>query len=376
MNEPRRLAEEIKARALAEGFDGVALARAAALERDEARLSAWLAGDRHAAMAWMAREPSKRADPRLLLPGCRTVVVLAMSYWPGPEAASTPDGRGRVALYARGRDYHKVLGRRARRLAAWIEESSGAAARSFVDTGPVLERAWAERAGLGWIGKNSNLLTRRMGSWLLLAEVLSCAEIEPDRGPHADHCGSCTACIDACPTDAIIHDGVVDSRRCIAYWTIEHRGVVPEQRRAGNGDWIFGCDVCQDVCPWNAHRTRTGHPRFSPGPLGRGPLLADLLELDAPGFTAATPKSAVKRARRDGLVRSALTAAGNSGDRALGEKAARLLADDAAPSVRRHAAWALGRLAGAPARRALEAARADDDPSVRDEVARALDGLG
>jgi len=363
VNEPRRLAEEIKARALAEGFDGVALARAAALERDEARLSAWLAGDRHAAMAWMAREPSKRADPRLLLPGCRTVVVLAMSYWPGPEAASTPDGRGRVALYARGRDYHKVLGRRARRLAAWIEESSGAAARSFVDTGPVLERAWAERAGLGWIGKNSNLLTRRMGSWLLLAEVLSCAEIEPDRGPHADHCGSCTACIDACPTDAIIHDGVVDSRRCIAYWTIEHRGVVPEQRRAGNGDWIFGCDVCQEVCPWNERfpTPRTTDLFERREDLGRlDPC--ETLALDEAGFRARYSGTSLMRAKWQGMRRNACIVLGNQRDASALPALTRAL-EDGDDVVREHAAWAIRVIGGADARRILRRRGGEAGPS-------------
>src|SRR5262245_22661970 len=250
------LTRELKERAQAAGFDLVAVARAQPLERDRQALAAWLRRDRQATMAWMARDPETRADPTRLLPGCRSVVVAAMSYWPGAQRAATPPGRARVALYARGRDYHRVLGSRLRALASWIESVTGQASRAFVDTGPVLERAWAERAGLGWIGKNANLLTRGFGSWLLLGEILTAADLEPDRGPHAEFCGTCTACLDACPTSAIVDAGVIDSERCISYWTIEHRGEVPEERREGNADWIFGCDVCQDVCPWNVQFAR------------------------------------------------------------------------------------------------------------------------
>ena len=249
----RAVTGELKRRAKEAGFDAVGVAAAQRLDRDGAALAAWLRAGRQASMAWLEKDPGKRADPARLLPGCESVVVLAMSYWPGAERTLTEPEKARVALYARGRDYHKVMGRELKRLAAWLEEQTGNEARSFVDTGPVLERAWAERAGVGWIGKNANLLTRDRGSWLLLGEILTQAELEPDAGPHADHCGSCTACIEACPTDAIVDDGVVDSNRCISYWTIEHRGIRcrPERRRGTTDDWIFGCDVCQDVCPWN-----------------------------------------------------------------------------------------------------------------------------
>jgi len=346
MTTPLELARQVKARALEEGFDGVGVARAESLDRDGARLSAWLAADRHASMAWMARDPSKRTDPRRLLSGCRSVIALTMNYWPGPARARIAPGRARVARYAGGRDYHKVLGRRVRAIASWIEEQTGCPARGFVDTGPVLERAWAERAGLGWIGKNANLLSRGMGSWLLLAEVLSGAEIEPDAGPHADHCGSCTACIDACPTGAIVDDAVVDSGRCIAYWTIEHRGVIPEPRRAGLADWIFGCDICQEVCPWNLSFARP----VEGDPFERRDDLCDfdpseILAMDETAFRRRYSGTALMRAKWQGMRRNACIVLGNRGEAvALPVLAAALQDDDEV--VREHAVWAIRSIGG------------------------------
>lgn len=307
-------AEPLKERARALGFDLCGVARAGRLERDAEALAAWLRRDYHASMAWMARHAETRADPERLLPGCRSVVVVAANYWPGPEEAAVPPGRARVALYARGRDYHKVLGRGLRDLAAWLAETTGEEARAFVDTGPILERAWAERAGIGWIGKNANLISKRYGSWLLLGEILTTAEIEPDPGPHDDFCGSCTACLEACPTGAIVEAGVVDSRRCISYWTIEHRGAIPEDRHRGIGDWIFGCDDCQTVCPWNG--------RFAvPVPGARFERRDDLRALDPEAvagmdeaaFRARYSGTSLMRARWDGMVRNARIVRGNRG---------------------------------------------------------------
>jgi epoxyqueuosine reductase len=301
----------------------------------------------------MRREPARRADPRELLAGCRSVVVLAVNYWPGAEQASTPDGRARVALYARGRDYHKVIGRKVKRLAAWIDERSGATSVTFVDTGPVLERAWAERAGLGWIGKNANLLTRERGSWLLLGEILTTAALTADPGPHEGFCGTCTACIDACPTGAIVDEGVVDSNLCISYWTIEHRGSIPEERRAGMGNWIFGCDVCQDVCPWNESFAlpADGEP-FGARPDLRGLDPEEILGLDEAAFRARYSGTALMRAKWEGMRRNACVVLGNR-ERPESLPALERALSDPDPVVREHAAWAVRKIGGPRAMRML-----------------------
>jgi epoxyqueuosine reductase len=334
---------ELEEKARAMGFDAVGVARADALDRDGEALAAWLRRDGHASMAWMARDPERRADPRKLLPGARSVVALAMSYWPGEERSPARPGTAQVALYARGRDYHKVMGKKLRDLASWLEAESGEPSRAFVDTAPVLERAWAERAGIGWIGKNANLLTRG-GSWLLLGEIVTAAELAPDPGPHADFCGTCTACLDACPTGAIVEPGVVESSRCISYWTIEHRGAVPEDRREGNGDWIFGCDVCQTICPWNqAFAEPRGDDPFAWRDDLRGLDPVDILEMEEAEFRARYSGTALMRARWDGMRRNACIVLGNRGDRASAPALRRALAD-ADPVVRESAAWALERI--------------------------------
>jgi len=351
--DPTTLTRALKRRALDEGFDFVGVARAEPLHRHRAALAAWLEGDRHATMAWLARDPEMRSDPGRLLQGCRSVAVFAMNYWPGERRARTREGTARVALYARGRDYHRVLREKLKRLAAWVTESTGRATRTFVDTGPVLERAWAEQAGVGWIGKNANLLTRELGSWLLLGEILTVAELEPDAGPHADHCGTCTACLDACPTGAIVEEGVVDSGLCISYWTIEHRGAVPDGRRAGNGDWIFGCDVCQEVCPWNQQLAREpGDDRFSFREDLRGLDPEAILSMDEATFRSRYSGTSLMRAKWEGMRRNACIVLGNRGRESAVPALARVL-EDADPVVRSHAAWALGHIGGREALSAL-----------------------
>ncbi len=341
---PQQLTRALKDRATDLGFQKVAIARAEPLERDRAALAAWLSGNRHATMAWMARNPETRSDPERLLPGCRSVVAVAINYGPAP-AGAPPAGFARVARYAQGRDYHKVVGAKLKDLAAWLADESGAPARGFVDTGPVLERAWAERAGLGWIGKNANLITRDIGSWILLGEILTGAELVADAGPHQDFCGTCTACLDACPTDAIEAPGKVDSNACISYWTIEHRGAVPEERREGNADWIFGCDVCQEVCPWNMS---FGRPPASENPLTPRPDLAgldaeEILGLDEATFRSRFSGTALMRARWDGMRRNACIVLGNKADPAA-LPALRSVLNDPDPMVREHAVWAIARI--------------------------------
>jgi epoxyqueuosine reductase len=343
---PAALTQTLREKAEALGFDKIAIAGVAPLERDRAALAAWLAADRHATMAWMQRDEAKRVDPASLLPGCRFVVSVAMNYWTGKEPRP---GLARVARYAQGRDYHRVMGERLKELAAWLTEASEAPSRSFVDTGPVLERAWAEASGLGWIGKNANVLTRELGSWFLLGDVLTCAELAPSQGPHQEFCGTCTACLDACPTQAIVEPGIVDSNLCISYWTIEHRGSVPEDKRAGNGDWIFGCDVCQDVCPWNVSFAQ---------PVERDPFhhrddlngldAVEILGLDEASFRKRYSGTALMRSKWEGMRRNACIVLGNRRDPAALPALRRAL-DDADPVVREHAEWAIGRIEANPA---------------------------
>ena len=340
MASEQELTRRLEQRAKDEGFDAVAVATAGRLERDGTALAAWLGNGQHAGMAWMERHPSARADPGEILPGCRSVVSLALNYRP-PDETGAEGEAARVARYALGRDYHKLLRKKLRRIAAWLEEVTGAAARTFVDTGPVLERAWAEQAGLGWIGKNANLITREMGSWFLLGEILTTARLLPSAGPHADFCGSCTACMEACPTRAIPEPGVVDSRRCISYWTIEHRGPVPEDLRPGFGEWIFGCDICQEVCPWNRRFSR---PACS-DPLERREDLSrlepeQLLAMDEGTFRGLYSGTALMRAKWEGMRRNACIVLGNR-RRCEALPVLRRALDDSDPVVRDHAAWAI-----------------------------------
>ncbi|MBZ5638693.1 MAG: tRNA epoxyqueuosine(34) reductase QueG [Acidobacteriia bacterium] len=338
------LTQALLQRARDEGFDAAGVAEARSLTRDAGALESWLSRGFHAAMGWMARSPDRRSDPRKLMPGCKSVVCLAANYGAGEPAAPLPEGRAKVALYARRRDYHGVLRRRARRLAAWLEETTGHPARAFVDTGPLLERAWAEASGLGWIGKNANLLTRERGSWLLLCEILSAARLAPTSGPHAEFCGTCNACLDACPTGAIVEPGVVDSNRCISYWTIEHRGPIPEPVRPAIGEWIFGCDDCQTVCPWNVSFARA----VEGGPLSerddlRGLDPEEVLRMDEAAFRRRFSGTPLMRARWDGLRRNACVVLGNRRDpRALPTLREKL--SDPDPMVRSHAEWAIGRI--------------------------------
>ncbi len=331
-------------RARAEGFDAAGVAAVRPLARDARAYEAWLSRGFAAAMRWIARDPARRADPGKLLPGCRSVISLAMNYGPERPILAPAAGRAKVALYARRRDYHRVLGPRAKRLAAWLEEASGLPARAFVDTGPVLERAWAEAAGLGWIGKNANFLSRTHGSWLLLGEILSAAPLEPSGEPYGEFCGTCTACLAACPTGAIVEPGVVDSNRCVSYWTIEHRGEIPEAIRPGIGEWLFGCDDCQTVCPWNVSFARSA----GGGPLAERDDLAGLepeaiLGMDERAFRMRFSGTPVMRARWDGMRRNACVVLGNRGD-ATALPALRAALSDVDPVIRSHAAWAIRRI--------------------------------
>ncbi len=368
-------AAAIRRWALECGFDRAGIAALTPSEHGAA-LERWLARGDEAGMAWMHRRLEGRLDPARLLPGAASALCVALQYHP-LEGAAAPRGDlwPRVARYARGRDYHDLMGERLRRLAARIEKAfPGTGWRPYVDTGPVLERELAARAGLGAIGKNTNLLDPRAGSWFLLGELLLTLELEPGE-PLADLCGSCSRCLEACPTGALPEPYRLDSRRCISYWTIEHRGDLPPEARELVGDWVFGCDICQEVCPWNEEPAPGAHPELEL-PSERAALdLAALLAISRDDYVERFRGSPMKRAKRQGLRRNAAVAMGNRGDPAYLEPLATALAE-AEPGVRRHAAWALGRLGGAGGER-LRAARASErDPSVLAEIERALAGLG
>ena len=302
-------AQSTRDRADALGFDACGFASAAEAIDPENRLGEWLERGFHADMAWMARTAGLRRDAQEKLPGLRSVVVLARNYYAGrpPEGA----GSGRVARYAWGRDYHKVLRKPLIELARHIESlEPDARTYASVDTGPVLERAWAQRAGVGAIGKHSLALRRDMGSWFFLATILTTVELEPD-APADDICGTCRLCIDACPTSAIVEPRVVDSQRCISYQTIENRGEIPQDLHTGHGDWVFGCDVCQEVCPWNRFATTTTQEDFLPIAGHANPDLDALMGLDEKSFHAEFAGTTIRRAKHAGMMRNAAIAKAN-----------------------------------------------------------------
>jgi epoxyqueuosine reductase len=341
--------------ALEAGFDLAGVAALDPFERGPEYVR-WLERGDHAGMGWLERRVAERLEPARVLEGARSALCVALRYHPvAGEEEPEGDLWPRVARYARGRDYHNLMGKRLRRLAARVREAfPGAGTRWYVDTGPVLERELAARAGIGVQGKNTCLLTPA-GSWLLLGELFTTLDLEPDE-PLADLCGRCRLCLDACPTGALPEPYRLDANRCISYWTIEHRGEIPPERRREMGDWVFGCDVCQEVCPWNQPKNLAREsPSDEPDlrlPDRRGELdLAGLLALDEAGYRERFRGSAMQRAGHEGLRRNAATAMGNRGEARYAEPLARAVKEDPSPVVRRHAAWALGVIGGATPRR-------------------------
>jgi epoxyqueuosine reductase len=326
-------------------------------------------------MAWLAspKHRERRADPSRLLRGLRAVLCVAMVHPPDRDA--TRDARiGRVARYAAGEDYHRVMRDRMRELERFARTlAPGSHALWYADTGAILERGWAERAGLGWIGKHAGLLSERLGSWMLLGEVLIDYPLVPDAPLAREHCGTCVRCLDACPTRAIVGPYQVDAGRCISYLTIEHPGAIPRALRPAIGDWIFGCDVCQEVCPWNRFAPPAREARLHARDLTSW-TLERFLTLDEPAFLALFADSPIRRAGRDGFLRNVCVALGNRADAAAVPALARALAGDRSPLVRAHAAWALGAIGARNAgsrdaiRTGLEVAAADPDADVRAEV--------
>lgn len=385
----QRLAAEVKAEAHAAGLDLCGITTAEPFPVEGHALAEWVVRGYHGEMAYMARNAPRSPHPRAVVPEARTLVVVGLYYGeavPGrgagcahEDAGPAAEGRaarlrGRISRYAWGDDYHVVMEPRLRRVAAFLRSRGARVARCYVDTGPLIDRAAARRAGIGWFGKNTMIITRRRyGSWVFLGEILTDLALPPDRPARGD-CGRCRICLDACPTGAIVAPYVVDARRCISYLTIEHRGAIPRELRPHIGDHIFGCDICQAVCPHNVRTAARMHPEFAPRPgVGARPDLLSLLNISEEEFRGRFRGSPVRRARRQGLRRNVAVALGNLGDPAAVPALLDALADNTDALVRGHAAWALGRIATSAARAGLQH-RLDHepDPYVRDEIASAL----
>jgi epoxyqueuosine reductase len=347
----------------------------------------WLEAGRHGEMGYLAAEDARhaRANPRQILPACRSILVLGMRYAANPLKETTSSNApgalpgdepgGRIASYAWGDDYHEILPARLRSLVSFIEDAVGSAVpnRWYTDAGPILERDLAQRAGLGWIGKNTCLINPRQGSYFLLAEILLGLELAADMPFGQDHCGSCTRCLDACPTACILPDRTLDARRCISYLTIELKGAIPLELRPQMGNWVFGCDICQQVCPWNRRFAAMGgdtlDAAFLPRPGLPKPDLNAGLGLTREAFNEKFRGSALKRTRRRGYLRNIAVALGNAGAPAGLTALSNALAHDPEPLVRGHAAWALGRIRGIAAQQALDTARLQEsDPMVLAEI--------
>lgn len=366
------LTQRVKALAHEIGFNPVGITRADP-PTHWGSYKDWVEAGYAGEMGYLTRNLDRRKDPQNLVPGARSIVCVGLNYQPKPTDEVRLGATGRISGYARGDDYHDLMKSRLielqGRISELMPETEG---RAYVDTGPVLERDLAARAGVGWFGKHTNLIHKRSGSWFFLGELILTADLVPDT-PATDHCGTCTKCIDACPTDAILEPYVLDSKRCISYLSIELRGPIPEDLREGMGDWIYGCDVCQDVCPWNEkHAHPTDEPAFQSRPGFEQPDLHGILEMDQTAFSERFRKSPIKRTKRRGLLRNAAVVLGNTGDgsdvpvleRALG---------DVEPLVRSHSAWALGRIGGSEAQRALVARmKIEEEDDVKSEIQKAL----
>ena len=346
---------QLKSRARALGFDAAGITRADEAWPAGERLKAFVELGRHGDMAWMETTLERRSAPTAMWPGARSALVVAMNYGPdhNPLDTLSQTATGNISVYARGRDYHDLIKSRLKQLAGEVAEITGAEVKVFVDTAPLMEKPLAEKAGLGWQGKHTNLVSRELGSWFFLGTVLTSAELEPD-APEPDHCGSCRACLDICPTGAFPAPYQLDARRCISYLTIEYAGPIPAEFRAAMGNRIYGCDDCLAACPWNKFASSASESALYARAELKGPGLDELAALDDAAFRDVFSGSPVKRSGRDRFVRNVAIAIGNSGEPRLTASLLPLL-QDAAPVVRGAAIWALARLD--PARFAEEKAR-------------------
>ena len=339
--DPKRLTRKIKEQARSLGFDAVGVAPIEAVPGELLQL--WLARQFHGEMAYMERTAEKRVDPNLVLPGVRSMISLALNYFHPYELPYQEPERGAISRYASGDDYHDVLTQKLDQLLAGIQElNPRAEGKIYVDTGPVMDKHWAAHSGVGWLGKHTNVLSREAGSWFFLGEILLNLDLEYDV-PGQDFCGSCTRCIDACPTDAITEPYVLDSRRCISYLTIELKEDIPEEFRSSIENLIFGCDICQDVCPWNDRAPHSRVEEFQPREGNQAPDLKELSRLSAEDFSQRYRKSPIKRAKWRGLMRNVAVAMGNSGNPEMIPELEGLLGSRDS-MIRRHAEWALEKI--------------------------------
>jgi epoxyqueuosine reductase len=337
-------AAAIRDRALALGFDAVGFAPARLADLTRERLHDFLARGYHGDMGWLEAHAERRGDPTTLWPEAKSIVALGLSYAPDedPRPMLAERALGNVSVYARGADYHDVLKKRLRVLASWLQATFGGDVKLFVDTAPVMEKPLSQAAGIGWQGKHTNLVSRSHGSWLFLGALFTTLDLAPG-APEPDHCGSCQACLDACPTKAFPAPRVLDARRCISYLTIEHKGHIDRDLRPLMGNRIYGCDDCLSACPWNKFAEAGREAAFQPRAALTAPRLAELAALDDQGFRQMFAGSPIKRIKRDRFVRNVLIAIGNSGEASLAPAAEALLGDSSM-LVRSMAVWALSRL--------------------------------
>jgi epoxyqueuosine reductase len=359
--------ELIRSRALELGFDVCRFASAQDAWPAGGRLAEFVAAGRHGEMGWMAETAQRRAHPTAMWADARSAVMLGVNYGPDTDpllALEHPD-HGAISAYAQGDDYHELIKGRLKQLGGWMAGRFGGELKVFVDTAPLMEKPLAQRAGLGWQGKHTNLVSRQFGSWLFLGAILTALDLPAD-APETDHCGQCRACLDICPTAAFPAPYQLDARRCISYLTIELKEAVPLEFRQALGNRIYGCDDCLAVCPWNKFAQVSREQRLHARDTLRGPALEDLARLDDAAFRALFAKSPVKRIGRDRFLRNVLYAIGNSGEPRLAVEAERLL-EDPSPLVRGAAVWALSRLLSAEAFETLRADTDEDDPTVQTE---------
>jgi epoxyqueuosine reductase len=374
LNDPVALKAALAREARALGFDCLGVTAPDAIPHAAENLRAFLEARAHGEMDWLAREPARRADPRGLWPDVKSVIMLGVNYGPDqdPLEILKQRTRGAISVYAQGSDYHDVIKPRLKTLARWLGASLACEVKVFVDTAAVMEKPLAQAAGLGWQGKHTNLVSRTYGSWLFLGAIFTTFELPRDAA-ESDHCGSCQACLDICPTAAFPAPYKLDARRCISYLTIENKGPIPHEFRKSIGNRIYGCDDCLAVCPWNKFAQQGRESKLAARAALRAPDLAELARLDDTAFRARFSKSPVKRTGRDRFLRNVLIAIGNSEDGRLAVDAERLLSDES-PLIRGAAVWALSQLIGPEpfAAKATLAMAAEADENVRAEWQAAL----